>query len=337
MTFSIINGQPFYSVQKNDRIIIRPSKLGFEIQGQPPLADNFYVVRHHSRSFDETWQTHWGEESEIRNNYNETAIYLEEKTEPNRLITIRFRIFDDGVAFRYEFPPQNNVKTLTILRENTEFAVDINSPAWWIQAYQPDRYEYLYQKTPISNIEVSAHTPFTIQSTTGDFIAIHEAALYDYGSMNLYVQNGTLTSDITPLSDGTKANVKLPFNTPWRAVIIAHSALSLTKSRMILNLNEPPAPANDFSWVEPTKFMGIWWALHVGERTWASGELHGANTENTLEYIDACKKLQIPALLLEGWNPGWDGEWLGNGDSFTFAEPQAETPLVSSITLAHKT
>ncbi len=334
LVFTLQNGQPHYSVEKDGKEIVRPSRLGFEFRGQPPFGDNLEIVRHHSRGHDETWPTFWGEESEIHNNYNEIAVYLEEKTEPGRLFTLRFRVFNDGVAFRYEFPAQNNIDNIIAVREDTEFAIDVNSTAWWIPAYQPDRYEYLYQNTPLFSLTAPVHTPLTIHSTSGSFVSIHEAALYNYGSMNIKLENGKLVSDITPLADGSKAQVNLPFETPWRVLIIAHNAVDLTKSRMVLNLNDPPNPKNDFSWVKPIKFMGIWWALHIGEMTWASGDRHGANTENTMEYIDACKRLGIPALLLEGWNPGWEGDWMGDGANFDFTSPQSDLDFPRVINYA---
>jgi alpha-glucosidase len=184
--------------------------------------------------------------------------------------------------------------------------------AWWIPAYQPDRYEYNYSRNPLRELTAEVHTPLTVQTTTGHFASVHEAALYDYGAMTLKWVGSTLRADITPLSDGTRAHVDLPFQTPWRTISIAHDVLDLTMSRMIWNLNDPPG--KDFGWVKPTKFLGIWWAMYVGEWTWAPGERHGATTEHAKEYVDACQRLGIAALLIEGWNDGWEGDWLENGE-----------------------
>lgn len=317
-SFMVDKGQISYFITKDDKIILRKSRLGLILKDAEPLADNFSVVRAYSRSTDETWKAYWGEQRVIRNNYNETAIYLEETEKPNRLLTIRFRVFDDGVAFRYEVPAQPEMENMVVADELTEFSVDTNSRSWSIPAYQPDRYEYDYVEHPVYSLAESVHTPITIQTPVGHYISIHEAALYNYGSMTLKLNNSTLKSDITPLSDGMRAYVELPFSTPWRTITIAHDALDLTTSRMILNLNDPPR--DDFSWVTPTKFLGIWWAMYVGEWTWAPGERHGATTEHAFQYIDSCKRLGIPALLIEGWNDGWEGDWLENGAYNKFME-----------------
>ena len=317
VVFILDHGQISYYVKKDDKLILRQSKLGIALKDASPLADGFSVVRAYSKSFDETWKAYWGEQHIIRNNYNETAIYLEETEKPNRLLTIRFRAYDDGIAFRYEIPAQPEMKNMVISDELTEFAVDVNSRSWSIPAYQPDRYEYNYTEKPVHQLTDSVHTPLTIDCGNC-WLAIHEAALYNYGGMTLKMNGPALKADITPLSDGMKAYVELPFSTPWRTIIMGHDDLDLTTSRMILNLNDPPR--DDFSWVEPTKFLGIWWAMYVGEWTWAPGERHGATTEHAMQYIDSCKNLGIPGLLVEGWNDGWEGDWLENGEHNKFME-----------------
>lgn len=329
-SFMVDKGQISYFVTKDEKIVLRKSRLGLILKDAEPLADNFSVVRAYSRSTDETWKAYWGEQHVIRNNYNETAIYLEETEKPNRLLTIRFRVFDDGVAFRYEVPAQPEMENMIVADEITEFSVDTNSRSWSIPAYQPDRYEYDYVEHPVYSLTESVHTPLTIQTPVGHYISIHEAALYNYGSMTIKLNNSTLKSDITPLSDGMRAYVELPFSTPWRTITIAQDVLDLTTSRMILNLND--APRDDFSWVTPTKFLGIWWAMYVGEWTWAPGERHGATTEHAFQYIDSCKKLGIPALLIEGWNDGWEGDWLENGvnNKFMEATPDFDMQAVAS-------
>lgn len=329
-SFMVDKGQISYFVTKDEKIVLRKSRLGLILKDAEPLADNFSVVRAYSRSTDETWKAYWGEQHVIRNNYNETAIYLEETEKPNRLLTIRFRVFDDGVAFRYEVPAQPEMENMIVADEITEFSVDTNSRSWSIPAYQPDRYEYDYVEHPVYSLTESVHTPLTIQTPVGHYISIHEAALYNYGSMTIKLNNSTLKSDITPLSDGMRAYVELPFSTPWRTITIAQDVLDLTTSRMILNLND--APRDDFSWVTPTKFLGIWWAMYVGEWTWAPGERHGATTEHAFQYIDSCKNLGIPALLIEGWNDGWEGDWLENGvnNKFMEATPDFDMQAVAS-------
>ena len=328
-TFYLEHGRISYDLKKDDKIIFRRSRLGLELKDFKAFGENLGIVRVYERDFDETWETYWGEQREIRNNYHEAAFYLEEINEPKRLITIRFRLFDDGVAFRYEIPAQNAIKHIAITDEMTEFSVDNNSYAWCIPAYQPDRYEYNYSKKAVYDLKDSIHTPLTIETTGGHYISIHEAALYNYGSMTVKLNGTALKSDITPLSDNVRAYVDLPFSTPWRMIIIGHDAMDLTTSRMMLNLNDPPR--KDFSWVQPTKFLGIWWAMFVGEWTWAPGERHGATTEHAIDYINACKNLGIPALLIEGWNDGWEGDWLENGEhnKFTVATPDFDIKKVA--------
>jgi alpha-glucosidase len=332
-TFSLQDGQMSYTVKKDEKIIIRKSRIGFELKYDRPIVNNLIAVRTHERQSRDTWESTWGDEKLITDNYNELAVYLSEEDGAKRLVTVRFRAYDDGVAFRYEFPVQNQLKQMAIVDEVTEFAVDINSEAWWIPAYQPDRYEYNYTKTQLSLLTRPVHTPLTIQSTTGHFVSIHEAALYDYGSMTIKRIGDKLVSDITPLSDGIRAYTELPFNTPWRVIMIAHNAIDLLKSHILLNLNEP-SKIKDTSWIKPTKFMGIWWALHLNEMTWGSGDRHGATTENAKHYIDQCKRLGIPALLIEGWNKGWDGEWINHGELFKFTEAYPDFDLKKVVKYA---
>ena len=319
-------GSLTYSVKKDGKIILRESGLGINLQGEQPLKQGLMIVRIQERTNDETWNTVVGEQRVIRNNYNEVAFYLSETTDNGRLFTVRFRIFDEGVAFRYEIPAQPRFQRLIISDELTEFNVDSNSNAWRIPAYQPDRYEYNYEKRPVYALASSVHTPLTIETPHGNYISIHEAALINYGSMTLKLNSlNRLQSDITPLSDGMRAYVDLPFDTPWRVIMIADSPIELITNRMVLNLNEPPK--QDFSWVRPIKFIGIWWAMFVGEWTWAPGDRHGATTEHAKEYIDAAKRLGVDGVLMEGWNDGWEGDWLQNGASTNFIKSVSDLNL----------
>ncbi len=319
-------GSISYSVKKDGKVVLRDSGLGINLQGEQPLKQGLMIVRIQESKTDEAWKSIVGEQAIIRNNYNEVAFYLTETTENGRMFTVRFRIFDEGVAFRYEIPPQPRFQRLIISDELTEFNVDANSYAWRIPAYQPDRYEYNYEKRPVYALASSVHTPLTIETPLGHHISIHEAALINYGSMTIKL-NGLnhLQSDITPLSDGMRAYVDLPFNTPWRVIMIADSPIELITNRMVLNLNEPPK--QDFSWVKPLKFIGIWWAMFVGEWTWAPGERHGATTTHAKEYIDAAKRLGIGGVLMEGWNDGWEGDWLQNGASTNFIKSVSDLNL----------
>ena len=198
-----------------------------------------------------------GEAREIKNNYRELALYISETVDRKRLFTLRFRVFSDGVAFRYEIPPQPKFRQISIKDELTEFSLDLNTIAWKIPAYQPDRYEYNYERTNVYALEHSVHTPLTLHTPNGYYLSIHEAALYNYGSMTIKLSDQqVLKTDITPLSDGTKAHISLPFNTPWRLIMVASSAIELTANRTMYALNK--APTQDFSWVHTLKFIGIW-------------------------------------------------------------------------------
>ncbi len=324
------NNTPYYEVMRDNKFIIRKSMLGIKICGEIPLTDGLYIVRARTTKHREKIEMPWGDQKMLDNNYNEIAIFLAERGGDKRIFTLRFRIFDTAVAFRYEIPAQPKFRQITIAEELTEFHVDLNASTWSIPAYQPDRYEYNYEKSTVHELINSVHTPLTIKLSNGYYLSIHEAALYNYGAMTLRL-NGTkaLSSDITPLSDGTKAHVNLPFQTPWRLVMVADSAIELTNNHIMYCLND--APAGDFSWVKTIKFIGIWWAMYVGEWTWAPGERHGATTEHAKEYIDAAVRLGITGLLIEGWNEGWEGDWLENGinNKFTVSTGDFNLPEVS--------
>ena len=328
--FIIDSGKILYTVSKNDKLIIKPSELGFLIFGESPLRDNFKLIREQKKGHREKIELIWGEDKYIENNYNESAFYLAEEKNPRRIMTLRFRVFNDSVAFRYEIPPQPKFRQITVKDELTEFKLDLNAVAWKIPAYQPDRYEYNYEKAMIGELKDSVHTPLTLKTPNGFYLSIHEAALYNYGSATIKLnKSGALKTDITPLSDGTKAHLRLPFQTPWRLIMISDSAIGLTLNRTMLCLNEPPE--NDFSWVETLKFIGIWWAMYVGEWTWAPGENHGATTTHAREYIDSAVRLGVSGLLIEGWNDGWEGNWLENGgeNKFTVTTPDFNLEEVS--------
>ncbi|MBO7657299.1 glycoside hydrolase family 97 protein [Candidatus Saccharibacteria bacterium] len=329
------NSQVFYTVTRDDKPIIKKSRLDFEISGEEPLHDKLKLVRTRFFKHSETIEMLWGEDRFIDNTYTEGVFYLAEDGKEHRLFTIRFRVFNTGVAFRYEIPPQPKFEAIAIKDEISEFNIDLNSSVWQIPAYQPDRYEYNYEHKVLQELEESVHTPLTIKTPNGFYLSIHEAALYDYGGMTLKLDESlALKSDITPLSDGTKAHIKLPFQTPWRLIMIAGSAIELTTNRIMYCLNEPPA--GDFSWVSTLKFIGIWWAMYVGEWTWAPGERHGATTEHAREYIDAAVRLGIKGLLIEGWNEGWEGDWLENGvnNKFTTSTPDFDLVNVASYARA---
>ena len=276
--FTLKSGKIFYSVYKNGKPVVKPSRLGFKIFGEEPLVDGFKLIRTHNKISKDIIEMLWGEDRFINNDYIESSFYLTEKSSTGRIMTLRFRVFNDSVAFRYEIPPQPKFRRISIEDELTEFNIDLNSKAWQIPAYQPDRYEYNYEESTVYALTSSVHTPLTLHTQNGFYVAIHEAALYNYGSMTIKLSNNVLKTDITPLSDGSKAHVDLPFQTPWRLIMLADSAIELTKNRTMYALNDPPE--TDFSWVKTLKFIGIWWAMYVGEWTWAPGDRHGATTEH---------------------------------------------------------
>ncbi|HNX65790.1 MAG TPA: glycoside hydrolase family 97 protein [Bacteroidales bacterium] len=320
LTVNIKDGKASYAVAKDSRQVIVNSALGFVLANDDNFNSNFKVTGVLKETHDDTWEQPWGEDQYVRNNYNELKLCLQEKDGLKRRMDIVFRLFDDGLGFRYEIPGQENIKDFIVMDETTEFNMPFNNKAWWIPAYRPNRYEYLYSHTLLSKMD-TVHTPLTIKTRDGLFLTIHEAALYDYGSMTIARRDTSiLKCDITPLSDGTKAHLKTPFNTPWRTVIVAREPAKLIESRMMLNLNEPSKIA-DMSWIKPTKFMGIWWGMFTDVFTWSQGPKHGATTKNAIKYIDYCAQLHIPALLIEGWNYGWDGDWVANGRGFLYTKP----------------
>ena len=291
-----------------------------------PLNQNLTVTGVEHKSFDETWTLPWGEVERIRNHYNELRLSLEEATEAHREMIVVFRVYDDGLGFRYEVPEQDNLSDFEIMDEETEFALAGDHRAWWIPAYGDQRYEYLYTESSISGIyrdkSVRAvHTPLTMETADGLFLSIHEAALTDYASMTLVVaEDNTLLCDLVPWSNGVKVKAHTPHQTPWRTIQIAENAGDLITSYLILNLNEPNQ-LGDVSWVAPGKYVGIWWGMHIGKYTWGSGPRHGATTENAKRTIDFAAKHGLSGVLVEGWNVGWDGDWTRYAYRFNFTTP----------------
>lgn len=316
-----ISYQVFYKNQE----IIKPSILNIKFSN---FKNIFKLISYKNLRHDETIEMLWGEDRFIENNYIEGEFDFEN-------FILRVRIFNNAVAFRYEFLEQENIQKTIVEEELTQFNIEGDSDCWQIPAYLPDRYEYNYEHAKIYELKNSVHTPLTVRTPSGIFLSVHEAALYNYGSMTLKLGGDEiLYSDITPLSDKTKAHIKLPFNTPWRLIMIADSAIELTSNRVMYCLNEPPKA--DFSWVETLKFIGIWWAMYVGEWTWAPGERHGATTTHAKEYIDAAVRLGIKGLLIEGWNDGWEGNWLENGinNKFTVSTPDFDLESVADYAKA---
>ena len=307
----------WYQLQGPNGIIVDRSPLALYDTSENNILHMQGTLTYTEVSFDETWEQPWGEQRFVRNNYHELAVTSVD-------VAIRFRLFDDGLGFRYEIIGEGEI---TIQREATHFAIGVDAEAWWIPALGQNHYEHLYRKTRVSEVD-TAHTPFTAKLPRGEYVAIHEAALYDYGSMNLVPTDTGVVNMITPLKDGAAAHVTLPFVSPWRTIIHADTAVDLTTSRIMLNLNEP-SKITDTSWIKPTKFMGIWWGMFIGQFTWESGSKHGATTANAFRYINACKKFGIPALLIEGWNEGWDGNWMENGDRMNHLLPYPDFDITA--------
>lgn len=317
------DGVPFYSVKRNDEIILTDSKLGFVLKDQPALSKDFKIISAKQSSFDETWTQPWGEVKNIRNQYNSLVIVLEEQSALKRKMLVEFRVYNDGVGFRYEIPQQPNLKDFVIMDELTEFALTQDLDAWWIPAYSEDMdSECLFHKNKVSELKEKMHTPLTLESN-GLYLSFHEAALVDYASMTLFNQgNKTLKCDLVPWTNGDRVVTSAPMKTPWRTIQIADKPGDLITSYLILNLNEPNW-LGDVSWIQPGKYNGIWWGMHIKTQTWEGGPKHGATTENMKELIDFASKHHLSAVLAEGWNEGWEGDWTVSGN-FNFIKPYSD-------------
>jgi len=328
-------GKPAYLVYHKQKVVVDTSYLGFNFKDQPSLAANLEIESTSLSTKDENWETVWGEDRKIRNSYNQLKVFLKETSKPNRNLNIIFRVFKDGLGFRYEFPDQSGLKELVITDELTQFKMTGDHMSWWIPANY-DSYEYLYSSSLLSEIDANkyaaiksaspsikennaSHTPLTMRTEDSLFLSIHEANLTNYPSMTLRVEpQNVLVCSLVPAPDGSKAKVSTPFQTPWRTLQIAEKAGSLIESKLILNLNEPNK-IEDVSWIQPMKYMGIWWAMHLRKLDWKPGPKHGAATKRKLRYIDFAAKHHIPGLLVEGWNVGWEN-WGSSEISFVNAE-----------------
>ena len=319
--FKLVDGKPYYSVDHGKTAIILPSEMGFVFKDNDTFDSNFEISESASCSFDETWEQVWGEKHFIRNNYNQLSVSLTEKSAGKRKLTIEFRAFDDGVAFRYIFPEQRIKDSIFIMDERTEFKLADTANAWWIPAYKENRYEYLYTKSPVAELTDSVHTPLTLESKSGLYLSIHEARLVDFASMTLAHTGGnTLKCDLVPWSDGVKVKTNASFQTPWRTIQIAETPGDLITSYLILNLNDPNI-LKDTSWIKPTTYLGIWWGMHIGKYTFWEGDKQGATTEHAKQYIDFAAEKGIDHLLIEGWNKGWTPQWYQNAmHMFSFTE-----------------
>ncbi len=318
-------GRLAYRVLRRDQPLVADSRLGFILRNDRQFLRGLKLDGQQSRSFDETWEQPWGERRFVRNHYNELRASFAESDRDQRRIDIVVRAFDDGIGFRYEFPKQAKLDVVQIQEELTEFAIARPATAWWIPAFEWNREEYLYNRTPLAEVGV-AQTPITLRTDDGTHLSIHEAALVDYAGMNLARGgDGRLRAMLTP---GSPAKVvrRTPFATPWRTIQVADRAGGLVESSLVLNLNEPNK-LGDVSWFRPSKYVGVWWSLHLDEQTWGTGPKHGATTDNTQRYIDFAAQHGFRGVLVEGWNAGWDGDWFANGWNFDFRKPTPDYDL----------
>ena len=353
-------GEPMYQLSYKIKPVIKQSRLGIEVKDQQSLASGFTLEKIETSRKDETWDPVWGEVKTIRNNYNELALTLTQSSPKQRSMIIRFRLFNDGLGFRYEFPRQSNLEHFIVKDEVTQFAMTGDHKAFWIPG-DFDTNEYTYSTTTLTKADKSARvgsadeiatrnpingavqTPLMMKSADGLYINIHEAALVNYPAMILSINKGnlTLTSTLAPDAVGNKAYLQTPSHTPWRTIIVSDKAADILASKTILNLNEPSV-IKDTDWIKPTKYVGIWWEMHVGVGTWYYADdvnltldntdwkslkpngRHSANTTNTKRYIDFAAKNGFDGVLIEGWNVDWEdwfGQWKENVFDFTTPYP----------------
>ena len=355
MIFALENdGTPTYQLFMKNKEIIKKSKLGLELQkDKKSLLNDFKLVNEVRNTFDETWKTVWGEETEIRNHYNELALTLKQN-ETERQVIIRFRLFNDGLGFRYEFPEQKNLTYFVVKEERTEFAMTGDHTAFWIPGdYDTQEYDFTESKlTEIRKLfrgavsenasqkqfsDTGVQTSLMLKTADGIYINIHEAALINYSCMHLNLDDKNLVfqSHLTPDAKGNKGHLQAPCVSPWRTIIASADARDILASRMTLNLNEP-CKIEDTSWIKPVKYIGVWWEMITGKSSWAytdeipSVQLgitdftkakpngkHAANTKHVKEYIDFAAKHGFDAVLVEGWNEGWE-DWFGHEKDYVF-------------------
>ncbi len=351
--FDVKNGVPTYSMTFDGKTVIKPSTLGLELVNANDLMDGFKIVGSETSAFDETWQPVWGETKDIRNHYNELLVKLRQ-TSTDRFMNLRFRVYDDGMGFRYEFPQQKNLVYFVVKDEHSQFAMNGDHTAWWIPG-DYDTQEYDYTESRLSDIRrlmegaitdnasqtqfspTGVQTSLQMKTDDGLYINLHEAALVDYSCMHLNLddKNMVFESWLTPDAQGNKGHLQAPAKTPWRTVIVSDDARDMLSSNLILNLNEPCA-YTDTSWIKPVKYVGVWWEMIGGGKQWSytfdlpSVKLetldysqtkphgqHPANNENVKKYIDFAAEHGFDQVLVEGWNIGWE-DWFGNSKDYVF-------------------
>lgn len=309
--FKIEEGKPFYRVNYKNRPAVDWSRLGFRFKYKPALFQGLEIKSFQMSENDSTWETIWGQKNKIRNHFHQMEIKLLESSGLEREFSVIFRAYNDGVGFRYSFPEQQDLKRVEITSEETEFCLNQNNICWWIPA-DYDSYELLYNETTLGEVD-SVNTPITMKTQDDIYISLHEAALTDYAGMTLITRDkkGVLNCDLVPWPDGVKVKRETPFKTPWRTIQIGSKPGDLIESNLIVNLNNPSKISNT-DWIQPMKYTGIWWGMHIGKFTWHDGKKHGATTERAKELIDFSARHKIPGMLVEGWNVGWDSWLSGN-------------------------
>jgi alpha-glucosidase len=334
VTVEVRQGRLFYSLTRDGRPLLLPSGLGFEFRGAPPLQDSLRITDTTRQSHDEWWTQPWGAVARVHDFHNELAVAVEEASGPAaRRFVFRVRAFDDGIGFRYELPEQPGLGAFAITSELTEFAFADNPRTWWIPSDRPrmDRSEMLYSESPLSVLQ-RIQTPLTMEGTDGHtFMVVHEANLADYARMNLKggcIECRTLRADLALMGDGVAVRGRTPFQTPWRTIQVADRVTDLSPSVLGLNLNPPNVLAST-DWIHPMKYVGIWWGMHIGAMTWSSGPKHGATTANAKRYIDFAAKNGFGGVLVEGWNTGWDGDWIQNRNAFSFTRAYPDYDLAA--------
>lgn len=354
LTFALSpKGEPTYVLNYKKKPVIKSSKLGLDLKKGADMLEGFTVTGTKQASFDETWSPVWGEQKNIRNNYNELLVTLAQASEKGRFINIRFRVFNDGLGFRYEFPEQKELDYFVIKEEKTQFALTGDHKAFWLPG-DYDTQEYSTVTSKLSEVrglmksavtpnasqhpfsDTGLQTPLMMKSQDGLYINIHEAALIDYScmSLNLDDKNMILESWLTPDAIGDKGYMQASTQSPWRTIVVSDKAADILASKLILNLNEP-TKFKDVSWIKPVKYIGVWWEMITGKSTWAYNDLtsvklgeldysktkpngkHAANNAHVREYIDFASKHGFDAVLVEGWNEGWE-DWFGKSKEYVF-------------------
>jgi alpha-glucosidase len=328
-------GRLAYRVDRAGKPLVNASRLGLLLTNAHQLDGGFKLVGQQTTEHDDTWEQPWGENRRVRNHYRELMVELSQPGQGGRGMALRFRVFDDGFGFRYELPEQPQLPIARISDELTEFDIAEPATAWWIPAGEALVLEYPVQRTPLAEVGL-ANTPLTMRTKSGVHLALHEAALVDYASMWVRKVGGQkLRAQLAPSASGASVFKQGAFTTPWRTLRVADSAGALYESNLELNLNEPNK-LGDVSWVQPGKFVGVWWEMHLDKSSWSSGAKHGATTANTKRHIDFAAAHGFRGVLVEGWNLGWDGHWVGSQSAMDHTQAMPDFDL-EAITAYAKT